>query len=126
MGFPQPKGMKAFVLVWIGQVVSLMGSAMSGFALTIWAWKATNSATAMAIVGICNFLPGLLFSPIAGALVDRWNRKLVMIMVELIFAPLVVSRILRWSGAAKKLDFERAASLRDQIRALEAGQLKYA
>jgi DHA3 family macrolide efflux protein-like MFS transporter len=83
MPFPQPKGMKAFVLVWIGQVISLMGSAMSGFALTIWAWKATNSATAMAIVGICNFLPGLLFSPIAGALVDRWNRKVVMILSDL-------------------------------------------
>ena len=79
----RPKGFAAFTLVWFGQVISLMGSAMSGFALTIWAWKATGSATTLALVGICNFLPGLLFSPIAGALVDRWNKKWVMIISDL-------------------------------------------
>ena len=56
---------------------------MSGFALTIWAWKATGSATALAVVGICNFAPGILFSPIAGALVDRWNKKFVLIISDL-------------------------------------------
>lgn len=66
-----PTGMLGFTFVWFGQIISLMGTTMSGFALGIWAWQATQSATAMAIIGICNFLPGILFSPIAGALVDR-------------------------------------------------------
>lgn len=79
----QPGGMLGFTIVWIGQVISLMGTTMSGFALGIWAWQTTNSATAMAIIGICNFLPGVLFSPIAGALVDRWNRKLVLMLSDL-------------------------------------------
>jgi DHA3 family macrolide efflux protein-like MFS transporter len=83
MKINRPKGFFAFTLVWFGQVISLMGSAMSGFALTIWAWKATGSATALAIVGISNFAPGILFSPIAGALVDRWNKKLVLILSDL-------------------------------------------
>lgn len=83
MKIKQPRGMLAFTIVWIGQVISLMGSAMTGFALTIWAWRVTNSATALAIVGICNFAPTIIFSPIAGALVDRWNRKLVMMLSDL-------------------------------------------
>ncbi|MBI4771673.1 MAG: MFS transporter, partial [Chloroflexi bacterium] len=79
----RPSGMFAFTVVWIGQVISLMGSAMTGFALTIWAWKVTGSATALALVGFFNFGPTVLLSPIAGALVDRWNRKLVMMLSDL-------------------------------------------
>ncbi|MFQ5436486.1 MAG: MFS transporter [Anaerolineae bacterium] len=79
----QSTGMFAFVIVWIGQVISLMGSAMTGFALTIWAWQITGQATALALVGFFSFGPTVLFSPIAGALVDRWNRKLVMMLSDL-------------------------------------------
>jgi len=75
--------MLAFTIVWLGQVISLFGSAMTGFALTIWAWQLTGSATALALVGFFNFGPTVLLSPIAGALVDRWNRKLVMMLSDL-------------------------------------------
>lgn len=76
-------GMRAFTLVWLGQLLSLFGTAMTGFALTIWAWQITGSATALALVGFFHFAPVVLFSPIAGALVDRWNRKLVMMLSDL-------------------------------------------
>lgn len=79
----RPQGMKAFTIVWAGQILSLVGSAMTGFALTIWAWQLTGTATALALVGFFNFAPQVLFSPIAGALVDRWNRKLVMALSDL-------------------------------------------
>jgi len=79
----RPTGMFAFTIVWLGQVISLIGSAMTGFALTIWAWQITGSATALALVGFFNFGPTVLLSPIAGALVDRWNRKLVMMLSDL-------------------------------------------
>jgi Major Facilitator Superfamily len=80
----RPTGMAAFTLIWFGQVISLMGSAMSGFAITIWAWQIYNSATVLAIVGVCTWLPGLIVSPISGALVDRWDRKLVMMLSDLV------------------------------------------
>lgn len=80
----RPTGIVAFVVIWFGQVVSLMGSAMSGFAITIWAWQQYNSATVLAIVGVCTWVPGLIFAPFAGALVDRWNRKLVMMLSDLV------------------------------------------
>jgi len=74
--------MRAFTVVWVGQFVSLTGSAMTAFALTIWAFQLTGQATALALVAFFNFLPMVLFSPIAGALVDRWNRKLVMMLSD--------------------------------------------
>ena len=79
----KPTGMRAFLVVWAGQVASLLGTAMSQFALTIWAYQITGSATALALVGFFSFGPGVFFGPIAGALVDRWNRKLVMMLSDL-------------------------------------------
>jgi len=79
----QLAGMRAFVVVWAGQVFSLFGTAMSGFALTIWAWQLTGQATALALVGFFHFGPTVLLSPVAGALVDRWNRKLVMMLSDI-------------------------------------------
>jgi MFS family permease len=75
--------MRAFMIVWVGQVASLLGSAMTQFALTIWAYELTGSATALALVAFFGFAPMLVFGPIAGALVDRWNRKLVMMLSDL-------------------------------------------
>lgn len=79
----QPRGMTAFTIVWVGQVVSLLGSAMTAFALTIWAFEETGQATVLALVAFFSFGPTVLLSPIAGALVDRWNRRLVMMLSDM-------------------------------------------
>ncbi len=79
----QPSGMLGFTLVWIGQIVSLLGSAMSGFALTIWAYERTQQATVLALAGFFFITPMLIFSPFAGAIVDRSNRKLMMMLSDL-------------------------------------------
>jgi DHA3 family macrolide efflux protein-like MFS transporter len=76
-------GMRGFSLMWLGQLLSLTGTMMTGFALTIWAWLETGSATALALVGFFSFAPTIIFSPVAGALVDRWNRKTVLIAADL-------------------------------------------
>jgi DHA3 family macrolide efflux protein-like MFS transporter len=85
--------MLGFTIVWIGQVVSLLGTGMTRFALTIWAWEITGQATALALVGFFSFGPTVLLSPVAGALVDRWNRKLVMMLSDLA-AGLMTSAVL--------------------------------
>ncbi len=79
----KPKGMRAFVLVWVGQVFSMIGSSMTHFAMGIWAWEQTGQATPLAMVGFFSFAPLIVFSPIAGVLVDRWNRKLVMALSDI-------------------------------------------
>ncbi len=75
--------MRAFLMVWVGQAVSLLGTGMSNFALTIWAYQATGKATALALVSFSYVTPMLLVSPLAGALVDRSNRKLMMMVSDL-------------------------------------------
>src|SRR6266498_779630 len=75
--------MRGFTIIWFGQVVSLLGSAMTWFAFTIWAWEKTGKASALATISFFAFLPTVLLMPLAGALVDRWNRKLVMLLSDL-------------------------------------------
>ncbi len=80
---PKPKGMSAFLLVWIGQVFSMIGSQMTNFAMGIWAWDKTGQATPLAMVAFFSFTPLIVFSPIAGVYVDRWNRKWVMALSDI-------------------------------------------
>lgn len=79
----RPAGMLGFSLVWAGQIVSVLGSNMTHFALTIWAYEETGSATALGAVASSFLLPFLLLSPVAGAMVDRYNRKLMMMVSDL-------------------------------------------
>lgn len=80
----QPTAMLAFTIVWIGQAISLLGTSMSAFALTIWAYELTGKATALALAGFFHVTPLLIMSPIAGALVDRSNRKFMMMISDLV------------------------------------------
>jgi len=74
--------MRGFTVVWVGQVVSLLGTAMTSFALMIWAWQETGTATALALVAFFAFLPTVIMMPFAGALVDRYDRRLMMIVSD--------------------------------------------
>jgi len=76
-------GLKGFIFIWVGQVFSMIGSQMTHFAMGIWAWEKTGQATPLALVGFFSFAPLILVSPIAGVLVDRWNRKLVMAISDI-------------------------------------------
>jgi len=77
-----PTSLRSFAVVWFGQVISLLGSAMTWFALMIWAYDLTGQATPLALLGAFTFGATILFSPVAGALVDRWNRKLVLLLSD--------------------------------------------
>jgi len=79
----QLTGMRLFVVIWLGQFLSLLGTYMSQFALSIWAWQKTGEATTLALVALFSFGPSVIMLPIAGALVDRWNRKLVMMLSDI-------------------------------------------
>ena len=77
------QGMRGFTIIWFGQLISLLGTGMTRFALTIWAYQETGSATTLALVAFFSFGPVVLLSPVAGALVDRWNRKVVVMISDL-------------------------------------------
>jgi len=79
----RPTGMTAFTIVWIGQVVSLLGTAMSQFALTLWTYDVTGKATPLALVGFFFVAPQVALSPFVGVLVDRGSRRLMMMLSDL-------------------------------------------
>jgi DHA3 family macrolide efflux protein-like MFS transporter len=74
------RGVRTLIIVWLGQLVSLIGSGVTGFALSIWVYQRTGSATQFALIAFCGVLPSVLLSPLAGALVDRWNHRWTMIL----------------------------------------------
>ncbi len=76
-------GLGAVGIVAGGQAVSMIATGMTNFALTIWVWEQTGQATTLAIMAACTFGPRVLLTPLAGALVDRWDRKLAMMLSDL-------------------------------------------
>src|SRR6476620_4733575 len=79
----QANGWQIFAIIWFGQLVSVMGSGMTRFALMIWAYEQTGKATTLALVGFFAWIPFILLSPFAGVWVDRLDRRWVMIWVNL-------------------------------------------
>ena len=78
--------MYTFTLIWLGQLVSALGSYMTFFALTLWAWDMTGSATALALVGFFLKLAKISTTAVAGLIVDRFNRKHLMLLGDAIAA----------------------------------------
>ncbi|HEY0735870.1 MAG TPA: MFS transporter, partial [Herpetosiphonaceae bacterium] len=74
---------RVFMLIWWGQLVSIIGSGLTGFAIGVWAYdRGDGAATALALISFFGFLPVVLLSPFAGAIVDRWSRKWGMILSD--------------------------------------------
>jgi MFS family permease len=80
---PAPRtGLTAFLIVWGGQLVSVLGTTMTGFALQIWVYTETGSVSNLAFVALAFAVPATIVSPFAGALVDRWDRRTVMLVSD--------------------------------------------
>lgn len=76
------RSMRPFFVIWAGQAASLVGSNLVQFALVWWLTEKTGSATVLALATMMAVLPQIILGPFAGALVDRWNRRLVMILAD--------------------------------------------
>ncbi len=72
----------SLLLIWAGQIVSLFGSGLTGFALGVWLYQQTGSASNFALVALCTALPQMLVSPLAGVWVDRYNRRWLMALAD--------------------------------------------
>jgi DHA3 family macrolide efflux protein-like MFS transporter len=74
--------MRTFFTIWSGQLVSLIGSQLTGFALGVWVYDQTKSVSLLALVQVAQQAPYILLSPIAGVFADRWNRRTAMIVSD--------------------------------------------
>ncbi len=105
MSQPQPQEPRAtrwqvpFFTIWTGQQLPLIGSMLAGFALVWWLTRSTGSATVLATASLVQMLPRILFGPFAGALVDRWNRRTVMLVADSVIAlSTALLAYLFWTG----------------------------
>jgi DHA3 family macrolide efflux protein-like MFS transporter len=72
----------SFFTIWTGQAFSLLGSKIAQFALIWWMTEQTGSATVLATASLVGLIPDIVLGPLAGAYVDRWNRRVVMIVAD--------------------------------------------
>ncbi len=77
-----PQNMRRFIILWLGQTISLLGSGLTNFALGVWIYNQTGEATPFAITVLFGTLPRILLSPLGGSLADRLNRKTVMLLAD--------------------------------------------
>lgn len=80
------KSFKKYILLWISQSVSGLGSSMTGFALILWAYGQSHSALSVSLMSFCNYVPYVLFSLFVGGFIDRHSKKAVMLVSDSIAA----------------------------------------
>ena len=98
----QPRSMVPFFVIWTGQAFSLLGSQLVQFALIWWLTESTGSATVLATASLVGLLPQVVFGPLVGTLVDRWNRRVTMIVADSVIALAIVGlAALFWIDAAQ-------------------------
>lgn len=98
----EQRSLRPFFILWSGQAVSLIGSQLVQFALIWWLTKQTGSATVLAIASIVGLVPQVVLGPFVGVLVDRWNRRLVMLGADFAVALTTLGlAALFWSGSAE-------------------------
>lgn len=76
--------MRKFIVIWIGQLASMLGSEMTNFAITIWAWQVTGQATPLSFILFFTQTPKVIIALFAGVLVDRLNRQKLMMVGDLL------------------------------------------
>jgi len=107
----QRTGGQRFFAIFSGQVVSVLGSGLVQFALVWWLTSTTGSATVLAGATIFAILPQVVVGPFAGALVDRWNRRRVMIAADAAIALVTAGLVVLYAAGAIQVWHVYAAML---------------
>lgn len=77
---------KNYILLQIGQTISQLGSAMTSFAITIWAYNTTGQVISSSLLAVCSFVPYLVISLFGGAVADNMNKKKIMLICDTVAA----------------------------------------
>ena len=73
---------RKFIFIWVGQFLSMLGSNISSFGLSVWLYGETGATTPFAMAFLCSVLPSLLLAPLAGSFADRKNRKAIIMLAD--------------------------------------------
>ncbi|GAA3123653.1 MFS transporter [Streptosporangium carneum] len=75
-------GIRRFVVIWAAQLLSIIGSSLTGFVLGVWVYQRTGSATEFVLIMLCAVLPEVLLSPLAGSMADRLDRRRMLMTAD--------------------------------------------
>lgn len=75
--------MKKFIIIWLGECISNIGSGMTAFALSIYVYKVTGNVSSVSIIILATFLPTILLNPLGGVIADRYDRRVLMLIGDL-------------------------------------------
>lgn len=92
------KNFRLFILFWLSQSVSQLGSSMTSFALIVWAYTKTGSAMSVSLMTFCNYLPYVVVSLFAGSFVDRHYKKHIMLISDLVAAICSLCVLVLWQS----------------------------
>lgn len=95
--FNQMKELQNFLILWISQSFSTLGSSMTNYALLIWVYQQKHSTMGVALLAVCTYLPSVLLSFLAGTFVDRHNKKRIILICDSIAAIGTISIIILMS-----------------------------
>jgi MFS transporter, DHA3 family, macrolide efflux protein len=111
---------KTFLLAWSGQVVSTLGSGFTSFALGVWLFQRSHSTTQWTLLVFCYSIATVLALPFAGAIVDRWDRRNVLLVsnVGAASGSLLLAG-LAWSGHLQPWEVYTAAVITASFNALQ-------
>ena len=101
----EEKAFQKYIILWLSQSVSGLGSSMTGFALVLWAYEQSHSAMSVSMMSFCNYVPYVIFSLFAGSFIDRHNKKSIMLVSDsiaaagsvMILALLLMGRLAVWN-----------------------------
>ncbi len=82
----EEKSLKKYIILWLSQSVSGLGSSMTGFALVLWAYEQSRSAMSVSMMSFCNYVPYIILSLFVGSYVDRHSKKAIMLVSDSIAA----------------------------------------
>lgn len=77
-------GLNKFLVLWVGELISNIGTGLTAFALGVYVWLLTQSAVDVAMVEMAALLPMILLAPAAGVLADRFDRRLLMMLGDIV------------------------------------------
>lgn len=78
--------MRTYLILWLTQAFSSLGSGMTSYALIIWSYTQEGSALVTALLGVSSYAPYVICSIFAGALSDRWDKRRTMLVCDLLAA----------------------------------------
>ncbi len=77
---------KKYVILWLSQCVSQLGSSMTAFALVLWAYEQSRSALSVSVMSFCKYVPYILLSIVVGTFIDRHKKKTIMLVSDTVAA----------------------------------------